>query len=97
MQITLDMPQVSKCTVTACAYNIDQACRARAITIGNHDRAQCDTFVAIGSHVQAKQTAGVGACKTTSCIYNQDLECSAGSITVAGVTADADCITYKRR
>lgn len=34
MRLTIDMPLVAGCTIYACAYNVDDACHARAITIG---------------------------------------------------------------
>lgn len=95
MKITLDIPNVSDCQVTECAYNRDQACHARAITIGNGVTPGCDTFFKTDSHVNnISSQAGVGACKVSGCRYNDDLECQASNIQVGFSGDSVHCLTY---
>jgi len=98
MKMTIDMPFVSGCTVSECAYNINDSCRAHAITVGDGVHPGCDTFLGAPRHARnSKQSAGVGACKVTGCMHNEDYECVADSIRV-GLTADTvNCLTYMGR
>jgi len=68
-------PRVGACKLTRCAFNRDQACHARAITIGDGLMPRCDTVFELDAHVRRGQVAAVGACKTIACIHNHDLHC----------------------
>ena len=98
MKLTIDMPAVSACEATNCAYNVVGTCNARAITVGNQVHAACDTFLFDAEHVGPRtESAGVGACKMSGCRHNRDFECEAPSIHV-GMHADhADCLTFEAR
>ena len=41
----IEMPEVSRCDASVCAYNSENGCRARAITIGDGAFPGCDTFL----------------------------------------------------
>ena len=98
MKITLEMPDVQACDASSCAYNVEQSCHARAITIGEGIHAACDTFFASDRHApNTSSRAGVGACKVTGCLHNSDLECSAAAIRVARHDGHADCMTFAPR
>ena len=72
----MDMSKISKCSVNMCAYNKDQQCHALAITVGDQDDPQCDTFLPSGSKGGDMGTTGkVGACKVSVCRFNESLEC----------------------
>jgi hypothetical protein len=97
MQTTIQMPQVSACGATECAYNRESKCHALAITVGDRNEPHCDTMVSAPEHVSRKESAGVGACKVSSCRHNQELECNAPAIRV-GLKADSvDCLTFEAR
>ena len=97
-KITIEMPFVSKCEVSGCAYNSEHNCHAKAITVGDGDRPGCDTFFSAPQHTRlVTLTAGVGACKVIACRYNQDFECGAESIEVGYVGNDARCRTFSHR
>ena len=96
--LTLDMPIVSECLASECAYNVKNNCHARAITVGNSLHAGCDTFFAAPGHTKAAtRTAGVGACKSTQCRHNEDLECMADSIRVSHAGQGVNCVTFSPR
>lgn len=98
MKMNIEMSTVDACAATACAYNVEQSCQARAITIGEGMHPSCDTFVEAGRHVHVTpEPAGVGACKVEVCRFNNDLECSAASIQVERHSQHADCATFDRR
>ena len=98
MRMTLDISAVDSCAVASCAYNVDESCHARAITVGDGLHPGCDTFFRADRHVgHAGATAGVGACKVTNCQHNSDLECGAGTIRVTVHENHADCATYAPR
>lgn len=98
MKITVEMPNVAECQVSECAYNRDQACHARAITVGDGVKPGCDTYYKTGSHVRkATELAGVGACKVSGCQYNDDFECQAANIQVGFVGDSVDCLTFASR
>lgn len=83
MKFTIDMPDVSVCSVLSCAYNVGASCRAKAITVGDGLHPGCDTFTESRRHAHGDTpVAGVGACKVAVCRYNRDLECAAYSIRV---------------
>jgi hypothetical protein len=95
MKFMLEIPTVQVCDARSCAYNVEQSCHARAITIGEGIHAACDTFFSSERHARdTSHTAGVGACKVTGCRYNSDLECSAETIRVSN---HADCATFAPR
>lgn len=98
MNITIEMPSVTKCTVSECAYNANAACHAKAITIGDGIHPGCDTFLGgARSHTKNKSMAGVGACKVTGCSHNEDYECMADSISVEFEGGSVHCMTYNAR
>lgn len=94
----LEMPEVKKCDVNNCGFNVGNNCHAKAITIGDSANPGCDTFFDSGSHTnETKRIAGVGACKVSSCKYNNDFECSASNITVGFVDSKINCRTFTPR
>lgn len=96
--ITIEMPVVSECSATECAYNRNRACQARAITVGNGVHAGCDTYC--DSTQRAKRSlasAGIGACKMADCKFNDGLECMAPSIQMGRVQKQVNCMTYSAR
>lgn len=98
IQICIEMPTVSKCTISECSYNGSDKCHARAITVGDESRPGCDTFMAGAERARkSAQSAGIGACKMASCKHNEDLECMAESIKVGMIKNEANCITFALR
>ncbi len=94
-KVTIEMPNVSACSVQECAYNTNNACHARAITVGDGMHAMCDTFFKSAAHSAEKsRIAGVGACKVNNCVYNDDLECQAESINVGHRQGSVECLTF---
>lgn len=94
MIIATDMPEVSRCAAIECAYNTDSACHARAITIGEGEDPDCDTFFSNNRHTSRDRIAGVGACKVTTCNHNVDFECSADHIELGYSGDSVNCLTY---
>lgn len=95
MQITIDIPMVSNCEITDCAYNINESCHAHAITIGDGLHPGCDTYFSNITHTtNTAITAGVGACKVATCRHNSDFECKAESINVGHDKSGIRCLTY---
>ena len=94
----MEMSKVSKCDVTDCAYNMNDACHAMAITIGDTVTPRCDTFcqstIAGGD---AGCFASVGACKVFGCTYNRHLECQAPEICVGYKGTEPDCLTFQEK
>ena len=101
MKRQIDMPAVEECTAAHCAYNQENQCYAKAITIGGSTHPACDTYLSddvqrVPGHVSATQAAaGVGACKTVLCKHNQDLECGAPAIRLQPHASHADCKTFE--
>lgn len=95
MKITIDIPLVNECAISDCAYNMDDMCHAKAITIGDGMHPGCDTsFFQSQKHARNTSiTAGVGACKVTACSFNSDLECSADGINVGMKDGSINCLT----
>ncbi len=91
------IPKVSACKASDCAYNLDQACHAIAITVGDGARAACDTFFKTDTRRTVKGTAGVGACKVSNCRHNLDFECGATDIRVGVVEEAVSCVTFEPR
>ena len=95
MEMTINVPVVSGCTAGECAYNVDEQCHARAITIGDGVHAGCDTFLSATKHIRDnQQVAGVGACKVSGCVHNEDFECIADQIEVGQRAGDINCLTF---
>jgi hypothetical protein len=98
MKITLEMPQVARCTAAQCAYNVNALCHAKAITVGHGAVPACDTFLPGAAHAMSvKVLAGVGACKVTACRHNNDLECSLARIEVGVEGKETRCLSYAAR
>lgn len=98
MKITIEMPQVSACEVTECAYNLNRDCHARAITIGDGVHPGCDTYLRSTAHASHYQDlAGVGACKVIGCQFNEEFECMAENIRVGIKGSEINCLTYTPR
>ena len=96
MRQTIDMPIVRTCAVRECAYNDDEHCRARAITVGDGAHPRCDTFFRSTTHATTMpETAGVGACKVAACAFNRDFECNAELVQIGHHADHADCLTFK--
>ncbi|MCM1129774.1 MAG: DUF1540 domain-containing protein [Alistipes senegalensis] len=99
--LTVMMPLVKNCSVTRCAYNNENRCHAKAITVGDGQCPGCDTFLDMpdpSSHAhQPGCRAGVGACKVSSCKFNTDYACMANNISVAIPGNRALCATYAPR
>lgn len=95
MKMTLIMPVVAECTVTDCAYNLENTCNARAITIGNGVHPGCDTFFANSTHTRDfNECTGVGACKLVTCRFNREFECHADEIHVGRNKTGVSCLNY---
>jgi hypothetical protein len=98
MRLTIDMPIVSQCVVSECAYNLEKKCHARAITVGDGVHPGCDTYLYNHAHTREKaRIAGVGACKVSECRYNDDFECSAKEISVGYADGAINCLTFSAR
>ncbi|MCY9783342.1 DUF1540 domain-containing protein [Nocardiopsis sp. EMB25] len=90
-----NLPVVNSCSADACAYNTDHNCHALAITVGESEHAQCDTYVNIPAQGGDPVSTGhVGACKMSDCQHNVRLECQAPGIAVGYVSNQVDCLTY---
>jgi hypothetical protein len=93
--LAIELPQVRACAVTQCAYNRQDSCHARAITVGDSVTPDCDTFFPAGPPVtDTSILGGVGACKVTRCKFNRDLECTAEDIQVGYAGSNARCLTF---
>jgi len=96
MEITLEMPMIGSCNVSQCTYNLNSACHAKAITIGDGQTPGCDTYMHGSKHVRnTSLCAGVGACKVSGCHHNTDFECGAERIEVASLGGGVFCTTYE--
>ncbi len=97
------MPQILKCDVVGCSYNMNKQCRALAITVGHPqpscDSAHpaCDTYLPSAKKGGTEAKAGVGACKEDCCEFNNMYECNAPGINVGLHSSHADCMTFKAR
>jgi hypothetical protein len=91
----MEMPMVNECEVEDCAYNMDRACHALAITVGDARHPNCDTFLNASVRGGDPSTTGrVGACKMSNCRHNTQLECQAPGINVGYRQNQVDCLTY---
>ncbi len=91
----VNMSRVTECRATECAYNVNSACHAIAITVGDGITPMCDTFFKTDFRKSLKGTAGVGACKVTDCRHNLDFECGATSIRVGSMGETGACLTFE--
>lgn len=93
----MEMPKVSECSVSECAYNENSICHAIAITVGDKsDESKCDTFIQSDIHGGFEETiAGVGACKASDCQFNERFECVSPSIQVGFEGGTSHCLTFK--
>lgn len=96
--MTIELPLVTQCKISECAYNVGDNCHARAITIGDGVHPGCDTYFKGKSHIhKAERTAGIGACKVAGCKFNDDLECMTDAVKVGMVKNQVSCMTYMAR
>lgn len=97
MKLDIDVPNVTECSVSKCAYNMGKKCHAVAITVGDTTHPMCDTFFESERHSTSQNMAGIGACKVSICKHNTDFQCSAESIRVDSRGAAAACVTFSAR
>ena len=90
----LELPQVVRCGVEICFYNVERKCHAPAINIGD-SHPTCDTFTPREKHICRLSTGMVGACQISACRWNAEMTCTAMGISVAYHTNHADCDTYE--
>lgn len=91
----VEMPVISSCAVSDCAYNTRDTCHARAITVGDGVHPGCDTFLDSGADSQDdSHVGGVGACKVSGCQHNHELSCRADTIEVGRSGSDVRCMTF---
>lgn len=96
-QVNIEMTLISRCEASACSYNKNNGCHAKAITIGDVKYPMCDTYLHTSGHCkETERSAGVGACKVIGCQHNSDFECSAQSINVGLSGKDIMCLTFKQ-
>ncbi|MGE5307813.1 MAG: DUF1540 domain-containing protein [Deltaproteobacteria bacterium] len=94
------IPVIRQCTVSKCAYNVDNQCHTPAITVGEGTEPVCDTFLCDVCVKTADKggpkasNAFVGACKVAYCEHNRSLECAAGSIKVDVQKNKPECDTF---
>lgn len=95
MEISMTMPVVAQCMVSDCAYNLQNTCNAKAITIGDGVHPGCDTFFSNSTHTHDfNDYTGVGACKVVSCRFNREFECNAEEISVGRNKGGVCCLNY---
>ena len=95
MKVANEMSLVSRCVAASCAYNLNQRCHAKGITVGDGITPGCDTFLDSPTHnKETRRIAGVGACKVSACSFNQDYECTAASVEVGFAEDDIRCLTF---
>lgn len=96
-RISIQIPLISECSVMDCGYNRNASCYARAITIGDGENPNCDTYFNtsdLSQHAKSRSNpAGVGACKVSACRFNHDYECMTDEIMVGS----GHCLTFMRR
>ena len=86
---------VLSCKVNGCGYNMNEECRAQAVSIGA-DHAMCDTFSESGT-AEAEASPLVAACQIDDCQFNESQGCHASGINVAWHEHHADCGTFLPR
>jgi hypothetical protein len=99
------MPEITsvirQCTVSKCAYNIENQCHTPAITIGEGPDPVCDTFLCdvcvktADKGGRRETNALVGACKVEHCEHNHALECEAPEISVDVQWERPKCGTFE--
>ncbi len=94
MKKMIEMPEVSSCEATDCAYNRNTMCHARGITVGDMQQHLCDTMWMAMPRTMRKEGAGVGACRSANCAFNEDLECQADGINITLSGGQAHCATF---
>ncbi len=94
MKRKIEMPEIMKCTAAECAYNHEETCHAKGITVGDMEQQLCDTMWKSSQHTGRTGPAGVGACRSLHCAYNSDLECQADAIDVMLSGGQARCGTF---
>lgn len=97
MKVIIDMPPVATCEVSGCVYNLNRACHAKGITVGDANGHLCDTMMQCGAHSHRLEPGGVGACRAVDCQFNRDFECEAPSVSVDMAGGQAECKTYARK
>ena len=92
----MEISKVIKCEVNDCSYNMNDACNARAITVGDGTSPRCDTFCqSMTKGGDSGCFASVGACKVSSCAFNTVLECRSPEICVGYKEDEPDCLTFQ--
>ena len=95
MKTLVEMPVVSDCEVSMCAFNAHLKCQAKAVNVGHDDVPACDTFFDRREKtVEQPRDAGVGACKTVSCQHNHALECEAPEVKVRMTDDGPRCASF---
>lgn len=92
----MKMTEISKCSMSVCAYNKEGSCHTLGITVGPH--AECNTYVhhsTRGGFPEVK--GGIGACLASSCKFNDKLECQAAEVSVNTDDKHADCATFETK
>lgn len=99
MRMIMDIPAVAGCAADKCAFNRDQKCHAKAITIGNSGNPACDTYLAASQHIRdTSRIAGVGVCKSIDCKNNEEFDCKATEIRVGMISGGGiTCSSYEKR
>ena len=91
----MEMSKVIQCEVADCAYNADDMCHARAITVGDMANPRCDTYCMSSTKCSDMScTACVGACKTAVCMFNDGLECDSSEVSVGYSENGVNCLTF---
>lgn len=99
--MTIPIPIIKQCTVSECAYNLDNQCHTPAITIGEGAEPVCDTFLCdvcvktVDKGGDHRTNASVGACKVEYCEHNRSLECGAQAIVVDARKKRPECETFE--
>ncbi len=92
----MSLPTISNCKVEECAFNRDEACHAKAITVGGPEPC-CDAYFNSKEHGGKAMNTSVGACKVSDCRHNDNLDCSASNIEISRDKCKADCMTFDRK
>lgn len=93
----IEMAEVAECTIPECVYNRGSRCSARAITVGNGEHPECQTFYS-GNHHAPKggEHAGVGACTVAECRHNDGYNCDADRVYVGYQDNEVACLSFAR-
>jgi hypothetical protein len=93
---SIDMTPVTHCEVDRCSYNIGKKCHAKAITVGDENHPECDTYIHLSEHCKnTSVSAGVGACKKIDCQFNADLECISSGIRIGFSENKIECLNFR--